>query len=408
MQGAAQRPWNASDDLADDFEPSAEPRRVLVIEDDDEDAMIVSDLLLEAWPTLGIARASALGEAERALGADIDCVLVDLGLPDAYGLEAVQRLREADPEMPVVVLTGDSDEQRGIQALGAGAQDYLIKGTISGASLARAIRHSVQRKLAERFQRELAVLRVQSAENARVQRGLVPHPLVDDPHVSVVSAYRPGNRRQVLGGDFFDVVQSSPGHLHVLIGDVCGHGPDEATLGVELRIAWRTLILAGVPQPSLIETLDRLLVQERHADHIFTTLAWLSIDLAEGRAATVLAGHPPPILLGEDGVPRLVVDHPAGPPLGLGGSDALAPVEVEIGASWSLLMYSDGIYEGRVGGAHARLGIDGLVELLRRSSGSAATKLDPERLIDQIEELNQGPLDDDVALLALTRDPRGG
>ncbi len=211
MQGAAQRPWNASDDLADDFEPSAEPRRVLVIEDDDEDAMIVSDLLLEAWPTLGIARASALGEAERALGADIDCVLVDLGLPDAYGLEAVQRLREADPEMPVVVLTGDSDEQRGIQALGAGAQDYLIKGTISGASLARAIRHSVQRKLAERFQRELAVLRVQSAENARVQRGLVPHPLVDDPHVSVVSAYRPGNRRQVLGGDFFDVVQSCPG-----------------------------------------------------------------------------------------------------------------------------------------------------------------------------------------------------
>ena len=381
---------------------------MLVIEDDDEDAMIVSDLLLEAWPTLAIERAISLGDADRTLGSDIDCVLVDLGLPDAYGLEAVRRLREAVPEMPVVVLTGDTDEQRAVQALGAGAQDYLIKGTISGASLARAIRHSVQRKLADRFQRELAVLRVQSAENARVQRGLVPHPLVEDPHVGVVSAYRPGNRRQVLGGDFFDVVQSSPGHLHVVIGDVCGHGPDEATLGVELRIAWRTLILAGVPQTSLIQTLDRLLVQDRHADHIFTTLASLSIDLAAGTAATVLAGHPPPILLGDDGTPRLVVDHPAGPPLGLGGNGALTPSEVEVGDRFSLLMYSDGIYEGRVGGAHRRLGIDGLLDLLRQSPETTTPSFDPERLIDQIEELNQGPLDDDVALLALTRDLRAG
>ena len=152
---------------------SVEPRRVLLVEDDDGDATIVSDLLVEAWPVLRVDRATELAEAERRLGA-ADCVLLDLGLPDALGIEAVRRLREADPEMPVVVLTGDADEQRGIQALGAGAQDYLIKGTISGASLARAIRHSVQRKLAERFERELAVLRVQSAENARVQRGLVP------------------------------------------------------------------------------------------------------------------------------------------------------------------------------------------------------------------------------------------
>jgi serine phosphatase RsbU (regulator of sigma subunit) len=380
---------------------------VLLVEDDDEDALIVSDLLLDACPALTVQRATALSEAEQVLAADIDCVLLDLGLPDALGLEAVRRLSEADPEMPVVVLTGDTDEQRGVQALGAGAQDYLIKGTISGTSLARAIRHSVQRKLADRFQRELAVLRVQSAANARVQRGLVPNPLVEDPAISVISAYRPGNRRQVLGGDFFDVVQSSPDKLHIVIGDVCGHGPDEATLGVELRIAWRTLILAGVSQLSLLETLDRLLVQERHGDHIFTTLASVSIDLAQGCAATVLAGHPPPILLRDDSVPRLVADQPAGPPLGLGGTAGLAPSEVKIGDNWSLLLYSDGIYEGRVGGPHARLGIDGLLDMLSRSPATGAMKVDPERLIDRIEELNQGPLDDDVALLALTRDRRG-
>ena len=380
---------------------SVEPRRVLLVEDDDGDATIVSELLIEAWPVLRIDRATELGEAERRLGA-ADCVLLDLGLPDALGIEAVRRLREADPEMPVVVLTGDADEQRGIQALGAGAQDYLIKGTISGASLARAIRHSVQRKLAERFERELAVLRVQSAENARVQRGLVPHPLVDDPRISVVSAYRPGNRRQILGGDFFDVVESGSS-LHVVIGDVCGRGPDEAALGVQLRIAWRTLILAGVPQLALLETLDRLVVQERHRDHIFATVASLSIDVARGTATAVLAGHPAPILLGGDR-PHLLFDRPGGPPLGLDAMPGLVPTEVEIGDGWTLLLYSDGIYEGHVTGQGDRLGIDGFLAVVVEDAATAAGDFDPERLIDRVEELNEGPLDDDVALLALKRD----
>lgn len=380
---------------------SVEPRRVLLVEDDDGDATIVCELLVEAWPVLRIDRATELGEAERRLGA-VDCVLLDLGLPDALGIEAVRRLREADPEMPVVVLTGDADEQRGIQALGAGAQDYLIKGTISGASLARAIRHSVQRKLAERFERELAVLRVQSAENARVQRGLVPHPLVDDPRISIVSAYRPGNRRQILGGDFFDVVESGSS-LHVVIGDVCGRGPDEAALGVQLRIAWRTLILAGVPQLALLETLDRLVIQERDRDHIFATVASLSIDVERGTVASVLAGHPPPILLGGDRL-NLLSDGPGGPPLGLDAMPGLVPTEVEIGDRWTLLLYSDGIYEGHVAGQADRLGIDGFLAVVAEDPATAAGDFDPERLIDRVEELNEGPLDDDVALLALKRD----
>lgn len=403
MPGAAQHFHDPAGHGAIEIGRSEDPRRVLLVEDDDEDALIVSELLLEAWPTLTIDRATTLGEAHEALTGQIECVLLDLGLPDALGLEAVRRLGEAQPEMPVVVLTGDADEQRGIEALGEGAQDYLIKGTISGTGLARAIRHSVQRKRADRYQRELAVLRVQNAENARVQRGLAPHPLVEDPSISIISAYRPGNRRQVLGGDFFDVVQSAPDQLHIVIGDVCGHGPDEATLGVELRIAWRTLILAGVRDLALLETLDRLLVQERHRDHIFTTLASLSIDLTRGRAFTVLAGHPPPVLIGEDGVPRLVADRPAGPPLGIDGTSTLTPRVIQIGDRWSLLLYSDGIYEGRVGGEHARLGIDGLLKLL----GGSPAPANPEQLIDRVEELNRGPLDDDVALLVVTRDARG-
>jgi serine phosphatase RsbU (regulator of sigma subunit) len=388
---------NAGGELRD------EPHRVLLVEDDDGDAMIVTELLLEAWPELEIERATSLREAEQRMPAQIDCVLLDLGLPDVFGIETLRRLRETDSEMPVVVLTGDSDERRGIEALGAGAQDYLVKGSIDGQGIARAIRHSAQRKLAERFERELAILRVQTAENARVQRGLIPRPMVEDPRLSINSAYRPGNRRQVLGGDFFDAVQTSESSLQVVLGDVCGHGPDEAALGVQLRIAWRTLILAGVPHMHLLTTLDRLLVQERHADHIFTTVASLSLDLARGTVSVALAGHPPPIVT-TGGPPRLLVDHGGGPPLGLADPPEWALSDVELGSHWSLLLYSDGIYEGRMSQPGERLGIDGLLGVLGRPADGVDYTLEPARLIDSIEELNQGPLDDDVALLSLKCD----
>jgi serine phosphatase RsbU (regulator of sigma subunit) len=383
-----------------------DPRRILLVEDDEGDALIVVELLLDAWPELKVDRAVDLGDAERRLPGGVDCVVLDLGLPDAFGFDALTRLRETHAEMPVVVLTGDADELRGIEALGAGAQDYLVKGAIDGPLLARAIRHSVQRKLAERFARELAVLRVQTAENARVQRGLVPTPMVEDPRITVRSAYRPGNRRQVLGGDFFDVVQASATCLQVVLGDVCGHGPDEAALGVQLRIAWRSLVLADLPHEDVLRTLDRLMVQERHAEHVFTTVASLRIDLVEGTASVALAGHPSPILV-RGGTTSLLLDGTGGPPLGLADPPEWQISEVSLGDSWSLLLYSDGIYEGHVGDGGDRLGIDGLLGLTAAAiDGPAGACDDPAELIDAAEALNQGPLEDDVALLALTCDGR--
>lgn len=380
------------------YELPQEPRRLLLVEDDDGDALIVQELLADSMPELDIERARRVAEAERAVGAEIDCVVLDLGLPDAIGLEAVRRIRAVDEEMPVVVLTGDSDEERGVHALAVGAQDYLVKGAITSVSLSRAIRHSVQRKLAERTQRELAVLRIQTAENARVQSGLLPQPIVEDPRIAVGSAYRPGNRRLVLGGDFYDLVEDQSGCLHAMLGDVCGHGPDEAALGVRLRIAWRTLILAGAPSDQVLGTLDRVLTQERHESHLFVTLATVTVDLASGVATVRLAGHPPPILLDAAG-PRPLSGRTGEPPLGLAAAPDWTANEVQIGDHWSLLLYSDGIYEGHVPGG-SRLGIDGLLGLL--ADGEAFDTAAPEGLIERVEQLNGGPLEDDVALLALT------
>ena len=376
---------------------------MLLIERDERTAELLIRQLGEVLPQLRVTWASELSGADTGLGPDIDCVLLDIATQDVPSTDAVHRVRSLYPDLPVVVLTPDGDDDAGSDALTAGAQDYVSKDRADGVAIARAIRHSVQRSRAERYARELAMLRFRSAETARVQRGLMPRMLIDDPRVWIRSGYRPGDTRQVLGGDFFDVVQSSPTRLKMVLGDVCGHGPDEAALGVQLRIAWRTLILAGVEQLPLLETLDRLTHQERHAEHVYATIATIDVDLNTGRAWVAIAGHPPPIV-SIAGVAQLLTEHAGGPPLGLGLPPRWELYEVELGESWLLLLYSDGIYEGKVVSRGTRLGIEGLLELLRAEGPDGIWESVPNRLLDQVEALNDGPLEDDVALLAVRCD----
>ena len=89
-------------------------------------------------------------DAENHLASNAeDIILLDLGLPDAHGLEAVRRARAAAPRIPLVVLTGCDDELMADQALQEGAQDFLVKGQIETPGLLRAIRYATQRKKAE-------------------------------------------------------------------------------------------------------------------------------------------------------------------------------------------------------------------------------------------------------------------
>src|SRR5215213_5775356 len=271
--------------------------RVLLVEDDDGDALIVEEELELSGAQVQLGRARTLAEAAAAHLATYDCALLDLNLPDAAGLEGLQRLRELAPGLAVLVLTGFDDERRGVEAVAAGAQDYLVKGATSGVLLARALRYAVERRRAELTQQQLSIARLEARENARLERGLLPEPLVSDPTLELATHYRPGRRRALLGGDFFDAVERPDGTVHTVIGDVSGHGPDEAALGVCLRIAWRTLVLAGVPVDRLLGALQDVLLVERHAAHVFTTLCMVSLAPDRSRATVRLAGHPPPLLL---------------------------------------------------------------------------------------------------------------
>jgi serine phosphatase RsbU (regulator of sigma subunit) len=386
----------------------ADRMRILLIEDDDGDALIVDELLLDVGAPFAMRRARTLGEASQLL-AGAGCVLLDLELPDSRGLTGLRALRELAPGLAIVVLTGLSDEHLGEQAVRAGAQDYLVKGQVDGHLLQRVVRYAVERSKAEETQRELAEARLYAAENARLERGLLPSPVLTDPRLAVTARYRPGGQQMLLGGDFYDVVQGGDGWVHAVVGDVCGRGPDEAALGVCLRVAWRTMVLAGRPVPEVLSTVQAVLEHERQYDRLFVTLCMLSIAPDRTRGRLHLAGHPQPVLITAGEVSEL--QAPVSLPPGIKDSSEWPGADVQLGESWSVLMYTDGLIEGRIGSGPERLGSDGLIKTIEKARAQAtpgltADRTESERIVDsvisQARELNGGDLDDDLAVLAIS------
>ncbi len=121
--------------------------RILLVEDNRADRELVLELLADYQQhRLAIRYASTLAEAKAALADDgADCILLDLGLPDSYGMETVREVRAAAQDVPIVVLTGLDDEEVGVAALQEGAQDFLAKGWMSGPALVRSIRYAEER-----------------------------------------------------------------------------------------------------------------------------------------------------------------------------------------------------------------------------------------------------------------------
>jgi serine phosphatase RsbU (regulator of sigma subunit) len=369
----------------------SETLTLLLVEDDDGDAFLVEELLEQAVAPPKIFRARSLQEAKAKLTPDIQCVLVDLSLPDAERLEALEKVLALAPHAAVLVLTGLRDVHMGVAAVQAGAQDYLVKQDINARLLARSIRYAMERKRADQTQLRLVEAELIAKENARMQRGLLPVALLHTDAIEHMTRYLPGSGG-TLAGDFLDTVQTPDGAVHVVVGDVCGHGPDEAALGVAMRIAWRTLVLAGQTDDTLLRTLDTLLRAERKAPEIFTTLCMATItpDLRYARMRVV--GHPPPVLV-RDGAVEVVDGAPSGPPLGIFPDAEWSVIDVPLGEQWSMMLYTDGLIEAAVGEHNELLGVDGLVELVR-----AHGAFDLDRLIRHV-----GTLSDDLAVILVSR-----
>uniref|UniRef100_UPI0035A237B0 PP2C family protein-serine/threonine phosphatase n=2 Tax=Nocardia xishanensis TaxID=238964 RepID=UPI0035A237B0 len=376
---------------------------MLLVEDDPGDALLVEELVADVAQGLRLEWVRTLAEAGERLRVTVpDCVLLDLHLPDAQGLEALTRIRAYNDQVAVVVMTGLDQERTGLDAVASGAQDYLVKGRVEPELFVRAVRYAIQRKQAERTSAALQASQMRAQENARLERGLLPTPLLGtDRTVDVVARYRPGRAHSLLGGDFYDVVQDEDGMVHAVIGDVSGHGPDAAATGVALRLAWRTLVLSGVTGQRQLRLLERVLFAERTDRQTFATATSLTLDPRTRRVHVWRAGHPG--MLRQRGEELHWLDVPGGPALGfLPGRAEWICHEVDLPDGAGLMLFTDGLFEGRVGTGGRRLGEEGLLELARVAPAER-TETFVDELIRRVEELAApaGGLDDDLAILYL-------
>jgi CheY-like chemotaxis protein len=131
-------------------EPPAESSaRILLVEDNAGDARLTQEsLATQKVDKFTMVHVASLATAcLRLRGEHFDAVLLDLSLPDSHGPATLSSLRQQAPSIPIVVLTGLSDEATAIEAVTQGAQDYLVKGETDGNTLARRLRFAIQRHL---------------------------------------------------------------------------------------------------------------------------------------------------------------------------------------------------------------------------------------------------------------------
>jgi len=131
------------------------PLTILLIEDSQSDAMLLQAALAETRERPSVVRAAMLADGLRLLRRrTFDVVLLDLSLPDSYGMATVEKVLAAAASTPILVLTGLDDDQIGTEAVRKGAQDYLVKGKTGPDLLMKAIRYAIERKRSEQALRD--------------------------------------------------------------------------------------------------------------------------------------------------------------------------------------------------------------------------------------------------------------
>jgi PAS domain S-box-containing protein len=266
---------------------------------------------------------------------------------------------------------------------------------IANARLLQSIRH-------EAAARE-AALRQRDQVAVALQQSLLPPDLPAIPGLEIGAHYHAGT--ELVGGDFYDVFTLGDDTWGIVLGDVCGSGPEAASQTALTRHTVRTAAMFDTDPSTVVQTLNRALLRSETTR--FTTAAFLHLKRhADGSKVAVSiasGGHPPALICRRDG--SIEESSATGPLLGVTEvtGDMLRVAHYELVPGEMLVLYTDGLTEARRSGV--LFGVEGVMATLQQERGASPERL-TNALVDAALQHAAAPLNDDVAIVILrVREP---
>ncbi len=276
----------------------------------------------------------------RLRASSFDLLLMDLNYSrdttsGREGLALIPRVREQDPALPIVVMTGWGSVDTAVAAMRLGAKSFVQKPWDDAALREIVGREIVDGRAARRHDRK----QHREREEARlIQRALLPAALPQTDAVKIAASWQPADG---MGGDCFDVIACRT-LVGIVIADVAGKGLPAALLMSNLQAAVRAFAQDGAAPATLCGNVNRLLCRHMVSGR-FVTFCFTWIDPERRTITYANAGHNPPLLLrGNGGVERLTE---GGVVMGVFADAAFAQAELPWSPGDRLVFFTDGITE---------------------------------------------------------------
>jgi serine phosphatase RsbU (regulator of sigma subunit) len=370
--------------------------RILLVEDDPDDVWVMRNLLGDRWDApFDLVQVELLSAAvDRCAEEVFDVVLLDLSLPDSRGLETFFAMQAQAGDMPIVVLSGYSDEQSAIKAVQAGAQDYLVKGQVNDHVLVRSIRYAIERGRRHRAEEQMRETTEEFRAASEIQQRLYPSRSPELPGFDIAGALYPA---KATAGDYFDYIPMLEDCLGLVVGDVSSHGMGPALLMSETRACLRTLAQIHSDVGEILTRANRVLAADT-SDFHFVTLAMAKIDPINRTMVYASAGQRGYLL--REGIEVTILDSTS-LPLGV-RSDTVVPVSPlhTLHPGELITFFTDGVVEAESPG-RVRFGVGRALQVIRAERDKSA-----KQIVDALhQELagfcrNQPPADDVTIVVA--------
>jgi len=377
---------------------SPEPKTVLLVDDAPSNLQAANSILKDDYKVrIATSGAKAL-ELTSAKPAP-DLILLDVVMPEMYGYEVCATLK-SNPEtrdIPVIFLTGqteESDETRGFEV---GAVDYIHKPFSPAVVKARVRTHLMLREAREQLARQLATINNELEMARQIQLSILPSGAPRIAGLEIVPRYVP---MSAVAGDFYDFIAVDETHLGVLIADVSGHGLPAALIASMLQVALAAQVSHAADPGRVLSGLNQSLCGKFQTN--FVTAAYLFVDAEKRIIHYAGAGHPPMLFWSRSAAAvREVCEN--GLVLGQFPETTYDSVVFQAGLGDSCLLYTDGVVEAR-NPSSEQFGTARLRAFLESNASLPGGPL-ADKLLDalwQWSELGMGQSQsDDITLLAL-------